>query len=71
MLNQRDDDMTTRKQQAKKTKQRLLEAAKNLIAANGYENTKIEDICQIAQVSVGAFYHHFDEKGGEILKCKR
>ncbi len=63
--------MTTRKQQAKNTKQRLLESGKILMASIGYEGMKIEDICQMAQVSVGAFYHHFKGKPGLIVECFR
>ncbi|HTP00050.1 MAG TPA: TetR/AcrR family transcriptional regulator [Anaerolineales bacterium] len=44
------------------TRGRLLDAALKEFAIHGYEATRVEDICAAADVSKGAFYHHFESK---------
>jgi AcrR family transcriptional regulator len=44
------------------TKQRILDAAKNLFLSKGYESTSISDILKAIDISKGAFYHHFKSK---------
>ena len=41
---------------------RLLEAACDVIRAKGFTATSIEDLCQAAEVTKGAFFHHFPSK---------
>jgi TetR/AcrR family transcriptional regulator, transcriptional repressor for nem operon len=41
---------------------RLLEAARDLIRAQGYADTTVDDLCTAAGVTKGAFFHHFDGK---------
>lgn len=41
---------------------RLLEAARDVIRAKGYAATSVADICQKADVTKGAFFHHFENK---------
>jgi TetR/AcrR family transcriptional repressor of nem operon len=43
-------------------KTKLLEAAKDVIRAQGYSATTVDDICQTAGVTKGAFFHHFESK---------
>jgi AcrR family transcriptional regulator len=43
-------------------RQQLLDAALGLIAARGYANTSIEQICQTAYVGTKGFYELFDSK---------
>ena len=66
-------DKISRKQQAENTKSKLLEISLRMIAEEGYDRVKISDICNAAGVSVGAFYHHFQNKAGIViyayLKC--
>ena len=38
---------------------RLLEAARDLIRANGFGATSIDALCDAADVTKGAFFHHF------------
>ncbi len=45
-----------------KTKTSILKAAITLTKENGWANTTIRSICARADVSVGAFYHHFASK---------
>ncbi len=44
------------------TQTRILHAATKLVKTQGWETTKIKDICAEAGVSIGAFYHHFASK---------
>jgi TetR/AcrR family transcriptional repressor of nem operon len=41
---------------------RLLEAARDLIRAKGFAATTVDDICRAADVTKGAFFHHFQSK---------
>lgn len=53
---------TNRQKQALKTKQKIFSCAVSLFAEKSYENVTVQDICTKAEVSVGAFYHHFNSK---------
>jgi len=53
--------MTTQ-QRAEETRARILEAATIGFAEQGYESTGVAEICERADVSKGAFYHHFSSK---------
>lgn len=61
--------LTKRKKQAMETKNRIFETAMELFAKKGYKDIKIEDICRLADVSVGAFYHYFPSKNILQNKC--
>ncbi len=52
--------MVSRKSTATKTK--LLDAARDVIRAQGYAATTVDDICASAGVSKGSFFHHFGSK---------
>lgn len=52
----------TKRQQAEETRGRLLEAAVELFAAQGYDSTTIDDICRAAGRARGAFYVHFSSR---------
>ncbi len=41
---------------------RLLDAARDIIRARGYTATSVEDLCQTAEVTKGAYFHHFKSK---------
>jgi TetR/AcrR family transcriptional repressor of nem operon len=43
-------------------KTKLLDAAVAVIRARGYAATSVDDICQSAGVTKGAFFHHFRSK---------
>ena len=47
---------------SKETKEKIFNAAKEIIQKNGYENLSIKNICEKAGVSNGSFYHHFKTK---------
>ncbi len=44
------------------SKTKLLNAALHVIRAKGYSATRIEDICEAANLTKGSFFHHFDSK---------
>ena len=41
---------------------RLLADTVDLVRANGYSATRIEDVCAAAGVTKGSFFHHFESK---------
>jgi TetR/AcrR family transcriptional repressor of nem operon len=41
---------------------RLLEAARDVIRAKGFAATSVDDLCKVAGVTKGAFFHHFENK---------
>jgi TetR/AcrR family transcriptional repressor of nem operon len=41
---------------------RLLNAAMQVIRAQGYSGTTVDDICSAAGLTKGAFFHHFESK---------
>jgi len=50
------------KAEAEKTRQKILKAALDLFAENGYERTTFEDLAARIRLSKGAIYWHFKSK---------
>jgi AcrR family transcriptional regulator len=50
------------------TRNRILDAAQECFARDGYDVAGIAEICQAAGVSKGAFYHHFASKQALFLE---
>ena len=46
----------------RKTRTRLLEAARRVITARGYHDARVDDIVELAETSHGTFYRYFDNK---------
>jgi len=44
------------------TQKTILDSALELFSQNGYDATSVAEICSKAEVSKGAFYHHFPSK---------
>src|SRR5580692_5916688 len=44
------------------SKSKFLDAALHVIRYKGYTATRVEDICEAAQLTKGSFFHHFDTK---------
>lgn len=47
---------------SRETKQKIFQAAKDILQRDGYEKLSIKNICSLAGVSNGSFYHHFKTK---------
>lgn len=58
----------TQHDRSAQTKARILTASEKSFAARGYEATSVSMICEAAQVSKGAFYHHFKTKKSVFLE---
>ena len=57
---------TARQPRSRRTLGLLLDAAEDLISEKGLDDTAVGDIAARAGCSVGAFYHHFRDKGALI-----
>jgi AcrR family transcriptional regulator len=53
------------------TQQIILSSALDLFSKNGYDATSVAEICTEANVSKGAFYHHFPSKQDLFLALMR
>lgn len=52
----------TRPHNSAETRNRLLDAARDVIRAQGYPATTIDDVCASAGVTKGVFFHHFESE---------
>jgi AcrR family transcriptional regulator len=59
---------TGRHRAPEETRSRVVDAAAAEFAARGYAATSVKQICRAAGVSVGSFYHHFDDKA--VVVCE-
>lgn len=55
-------ELSRQQQKSKETKERIFQAAKQILKKKGYEELSIKNICEEAGVSNGSFYHHFKTK---------
>jgi AcrR family transcriptional regulator len=55
-------ELSKQRLKSKETKERIFQAAKNILQRSGYEALSIKNICEEAGVSNGSFYHHFKTK---------
>ena len=44
------------------TREKILQAAARLFALKGYHDAKLEEVLDAAQVTKGAFFHHFSDR---------
>ena len=54
-------------QRSAETREQILTAAMTLFAKSGYTAAGVAEICSAAQISKGAFYHHFPSKQAVFL----
>jgi TetR/AcrR family transcriptional repressor of nem operon len=52
-------------------KTKLLDAAVDVIRARGYSATTVDDICEAAGLTKGAFFHHFESKEDLAVSAAR
>jgi AcrR family transcriptional regulator len=50
------------------TKEKIMKAAQDLFSRSGFESASVSEICQLAGVSKGAFYHHFPSKQSVFME---
>lgn len=55
-------------QRSQETQRHIMDVALELFASRGYNPTSVADICTTAQVSKGAFYHHFPGKQALFMR---
>lgn len=53
------------------TRQQMLTAASDLFVQKGYDSTSVEDIAELANVSKGTFYNHFETKEALVIELRR
>jgi len=53
---------TARRRAKRTSKEKLVQAARDLMLAQGYPITSVDEIIKAAGVSKGSFYHYFDSK---------
>jgi AcrR family transcriptional regulator len=58
----RDEPTDLRVRRGLATRDRLIDAARDLFGRHGYDGTSIEAILRAAGIQRGALYHHFDSK---------
>ena len=56
-----------RERRKAETRARLLDAARELFASDGYDATRPQDIARAADVAIGTFYVHFEDKRAAFL----
>lgn len=61
-MNEKNENLTKRKQQALATRKRILTCALDLFEKKGFETVTIQDIAEAAQTSVGSIYRYFKNK---------
>ena len=54
-------------ERSQETRSRILAAAAENFARQGYDVTSVDAICRLAGVSKGAFYHHFPSKSSVFI----
>jgi AcrR family transcriptional regulator len=50
------------------TRNKIIGAAQDLFSRSGFESASVSDICRVAGISKGAFYHHFPSKQAVFLE---
>ncbi len=54
-------------QRSEETRARIIDAAVKLFSTRGFNAASVDDICEEAGISKGAFYHHFESKQALFL----
>lgn len=62
LYNNSMEKLTNRQIQALETKQKIINSACELLKEHTLEKITVQQICKQANISIGAFYHHFKTK---------
>ncbi|MBK7454978.1 MAG: TetR/AcrR family transcriptional regulator [Anaerolineales bacterium] len=54
-------------QRSEETRSKIISSAIKLFSTRGYNTASVDDICKDAEISKGAFYHHFESKQALFL----
>lgn len=63
--------MSTQQMRSQQTKEKIYQAAKELLIGNEFKNITIQEICACAGISIGSFYHHFPFKEALLTEIYR
>ena len=61
-------DKTGTTKKGLQTREKIFQAALELIKERGYEQTTLVDICRAAGIASGTFYHHFASKQDILIE---
>ncbi|MCK5860949.1 MAG: TetR family transcriptional regulator, partial [Candidatus Hydrogenedentes bacterium] len=50
------------KRDAQETKEKIIQAARDIFAKKGYSGTSVDDIARVVGITKGGIYWHFDSK---------
>ena len=64
-------EVNSRKMQAELSKAKIIKTSFELFESRGIGNVSIESICNAAQISNGAFYHHFSSRDQLVVLYTR
>lgn len=62
------DKLNNRQRQALETKERIYNVAMEIFQKKHFDEVSVNEICQAAEVSTGAFYHHYPSKEHLLIK---
>ena len=54
--------LTRTQRQQQRTRRLLLDAGRELVAANGVSGLRVQDVTERADIALGSFYNYFDSK---------
>ncbi len=54
--------MSLKSEQSNQTKKKIMDVARYIAIEKGLNQMTIRDVCQAANISIGAFYHHYASK---------
>lgn len=54
-------------QRSEETRTKIMDSASKLFSTRGFNTASVDDICEEAGISKGAFYHHFESKQALFL----
>lgn len=62
------EELNSRQIQAKNTRENILNVVSIMLKDRDLDDISVQEICKEAKVSVGSFYHHFENKSAIIVE---